>query len=309
MQASPNEEPGGLEALMEAFQQASREGNPAEVERLSTELMRRLSEEAAEEPDEDLRLKLEAHEHESRAEWDNAEACYRRGLELAEAAGEECALFKAHYDLSSLYHLLDRHEESLERARSAVEIARTTDLIPLLAMGLESLATSLIQSGDLPGALSAAEEVVTLSGSDPAFRLHRARGLVLCARSRAEAEPKTAEKHLKAAWELLSPYSESTLLAGYQSALASWWEATSRIRRTRGDLAGAAEAMGRTVQFRRTVSQAPQLAGPYKYNTLAVALHRYRAALLAAGDEVGATEARLEARRIRLGIGLPELQG
>ena len=97
------------------------------------------------------------------------------------------------------------------------------------------------------------------------------------------------------------------MFAGVQSGLASWWEVTARIRTLQEDYLGAAAAYGIAVNFRRIVSQAPQLEGPYKFNSLAIALHRHALALLAANDVAGATQAFKESRSIRERIGLPPI--
>ena len=57
--------------------------------------------------------------------------------------------------------------------------------------------------------------------------------------------------------------------------------------------------MSKAVEFRRTVSQLPQLAGPHKYHALAKALQQYAAALLAAGEAEAAAGASDESRQIQ----------
>jgi hypothetical protein len=141
------------------------------------------------------------------------------------------------------------------------------------------------------------------------YDLSQGRALVLRARCSVHLmDLPAAEADLDAAWALLAPGAGASLLAGNQSALAHWWETTARLRSVRQDFQGAADALATAVEFRRTVSQATQLAGPYKFNSLAVTLRRYGLALLAANDVAGATEAFNESRSIRRQIGLPDFE-
>ena len=73
------------------------------------------------------------------------------------------------------------------------------------------------------------------------------------------------------------------------------------------DFAGAAQPMGKAVEFRRTVSQLPQLDGPHKHHALAKALQEYSVALWAAGEVDAATGAFDESGKIqqKTGIAIP----
>jgi tetratricopeptide (TPR) repeat protein len=114
-----------------------------------------------------------------------------------------------------------------------------------------------------------------------------------------------AQADLAAAWPLLEPHSSSVMMAGFQSGLANWWSVTAALRHQRGDFPGAAMAVGEAVTYRRRVSQAPQLEGPYKFSYLADSLHKLGLALLAVEDVKGAEEAFQEGRAIREAIGQP----
>ena len=137
---------------------------------------------------------------------------------------------------------------------------------------------------------------------------NRARALLLRARCRLEhGQVSQAGQDLDVAWRILEPQAKATMFAGVQSGLANWWEITAGIKTHSKDFAGAAEAMGKAVEFRRTVSQLPQLAGPHKYYSLAKGLQKYGVALLAAGEVEPATEAFDESQKIQeqTGIAIP----
>jgi len=299
-----------FESLLQAFQDAVERGETGEAEAISLECLALADAELSEEPSEELRLVMEAHEREDRADWAGAETLYLRILELADAEGHEMRQCKAHGDLSALYHLCGRQQEALEQARAAVETGRLAEMVPLLAPALEALGRELLACGDVPGALAVANESVVLCADDKLFELLWARGLTLRGRCAVElGDLPAAEADLKTSYEALAPHAEATLMAGYQSGLANWWEVTSRLRSARQDLTGAAEALARAVEFRRNVSYAPQLAGPYKFHSLAKTLHRYAAALAAAGDAPASAQAGGEARAIEERLGVPRGNG
>lgn len=97
------------------------------------------------------------------------------------------------------------------------------------------------------------------------------------------------------------------MFSAVKAGLASWWEVTARVRSESNDPAGAAEALGKAVEFRRIVSQMPQLDGPERFFWLADTLQKYGVALTAAGDPEAAIKAFDECRRIcqEIGGGVP----
>jgi hypothetical protein len=132
----------------------------------------------------------------------------------------------------------------------------------------------------------------------------RARALLMRARCRLEqCQVSQAEQDLELAWRILAPQAKAGMFAGVQGSLAVWWEITARIRTQSKDFMAAAKAMGKAVEFRRTVSQLPQLAGPHKHHALAKALQEYSVALMAAGEVEAATGAFDESRKIQQKIG------
>jgi tetratricopeptide (TPR) repeat protein len=136
------------------------------------------------------------------------------------------------------------------------------------------------------------------------YNVQRARALLMRARCRvAQHQIPEAQRDLDDAWQLLAPLAESSMFAGVQGSLANWWEVTARIRTASRDLAGAAEALGKAVEFRRIVSQLPQLEGPQKFFWLANTLQDYSAALEAVGNPDAAMKAFDESRVIYLKIG------
>jgi hypothetical protein len=116
-----------------------------------------------------------------------------------------------------------------------------------------------------------------------------------------------AEQDLEVAWRILAPQAKTKMFSGIQSSLAVWWEITAQIRTQSKDFEAAAQAMGHAIEFRRSVSQLPQHAGPHKHHALAKELQEYSIALAAAGDVEAAIGAFDESREIqqRIGIAIP----
>jgi len=206
-----------VERLLKAFHGAQERGDFEEAEAVGVQCLALAAEQAEKNPSESLRLTQEAHAHEDAARWEQAKAAHRRVLVLAQAEGNQAAIFKA------------------------------------------------------------------------------------------KGEIFQAEQDLEVAWRILAPRAKATIFAGFQGSLAVWWEIKARIRTQAKDFAGAARAMAKAVEFRRTVSQLPQLEGPYKHHALAKALQEYSLALSAAGEVEAANAALDESRRIQheIGIAIP----
>lgn len=294
--------------LLEDFHAAQERGDFERAESIGIQCLAFAAEEAAKNPSEDLRLVMEAREHEDAARWEQAEAAHRRALALAEAAGHEGKKFKAHDDLSSLFAIRGMADKALQEAQAALEAARKSEITPLLSVALSGLFECLLTKGDMMSAAATAEEAIQVTPVGKMFDVLRARALLMRARCRVElGQVSQAEQDLEVAWRILAPQAKATMFSGIQSRLAVWWEITARIRTQAKDFAAAAQATGKAVEFRRLVSQLPQLAGPHKHHALAKALQEYSVALLAAGEVEAATEAFDESREIQqtTGIAIP----
>lgn len=185
-----------------------------------------------------------------------------------------------------------------------MEAARKTDMAPLLLMALAGLFQCHLMKGDMTLAAATAEEAVQITPAEKMYDAQRARSLLMRARCRMEqGQVSQAEQDLEVAWRILAPQAKAAMFAGVQGTLAVWWEITARIRTKSKDFAAAAQAMGKAVEFRRTVSQLPQLAGPHKHHALAKVLQDYSVALLAEGEVETATGAFDESRKIKQKIG------
>jgi tetratricopeptide (TPR) repeat protein len=294
------EQQGEFGRLIQAFHQAQERGEVEKAEALGVQCLLLASKVAEEEPSESLRLVEEACDHENAAQWEQAEEAHRSALALAEAAGNPAMIFKAHDDLSNLYIMRNMPDQALEEAQAALGAARKVYMLPLLTMALEGLAGCYLLVGAFAAAKDVADELVRIIPTEKMYDLQRARALVMRARCRMEqGEKSSAQADLEVAWPLLAPQATVIMFAGGQSALAHWWEVTARIRTDEKDTVGAAQAMGKAVEFRRTVSQLPQLGGPYKYYALARELQRYGVTLLAAKDVEAAVRAFEESRAIQ----------
>ena len=289
-----------FEQLLKAFHAAQESGDFEQAESIGAQCLVFAMEKAERNPSESLSLVQEAHEHEDAARWEQAEAAHRRVLALAEAEGNEAKIFKAHNHLRSLFAMRGAADKALQEAQAALEAARKTDMEVLLVAALGGLFQCHLMKGDMRLAAATAEEAVQLTPAEKLFDGQRARALLMRARSRLEqGRISQAEQDLEIAWRILAPRAKATMFAGVQGSLAVWWDITAQIRTRSKDFVGAAQAKGNAVEFRRTVSQLPQLAGPHKHHALAKVLQEYAVVLLAASEVEGAIAAFDESRNIQ----------
>lgn len=301
MNADENAEFG---RLLQAFQAARDRGDIKAAESIAAECLSFAADEQEKNPSENLRLLGEAREHENAARWEQAEIAHRQVLALAIAEADHVGTYKAHSDLGSMYTIRGITDRALLEAQSGVEAARKTNIETLLFVALGELSQCQLRIGDIASATATAEEAVRTVPTEKMYDLQRARAFVMRARCRVEQRQTIeAQSDLNIAWQLLEPQAEALMFAGVQSTLANWWEITARTRTESKDFAGAAEAFGKAVDFRRNVSQAPQLDGPHKYFWLASTLQQYSVALQAAGKVDAAISAFDESRRIHQKIG------
>ena len=295
---------GEFERLLKAFHSAQERGDFQQAESIGFQCLAFASEKTERNPSESVRLVQEAHEHEDAARWEQAEAAHRRALALAQAEGNEAMIFKAHDDLRSLYAICGMADKALQEAQATLEAARKTDMAPLLLIAMGGLFQCQLMKGDMTSAAATAEEAVQITPAEKMYDGQRARALLMRAQCRLErGQVSQAERDLEVAWRILAPQAKATMFAGVQGSLAVWWEITARIRAQAKDFAAAAQAMGKAVEFRRTVSQLPQLAGPHKHHALAKVLQEYSVALMAAGEVEAATGVFEESRKIQQKIG------
>jgi tetratricopeptide (TPR) repeat protein len=292
-----------LRALLENFRRAIEAKAPQELNELTPKFFQLGKDK---EMSKDLFYKKLAEQHEFAGRWEEAEKTYQLGLELAISNNNTHYIFKGYYDLSSLYSLLGKDNEALEAAIRGADFARQLGRNPTKPMAFRQLASLYIKHKESAKALDIIEEILRLPLKYGANEHQRASALILSAKCRLQIpDIDQALKDLDTSWSILAPFVAATALAGIQSSIANWWEVTSQVSRLLGDTAASVDSMQKAVDFRRTVSMAPQLNGPYKYAGLAAALKSYAEILTASGDLNAAKAAMAEAQEIRHSIHLP----
>jgi hypothetical protein len=276
------------------------------LEVVTEQIWQRFEDIAADEPGPWGGALNQAHQCEANHDWRGAEAAYLRAANAV--TGQPMLLAYTYDGLAALYDLLERHDEARAAARSASEAARTGSAPPLASLAILGEASLHLKARDLDSAHRMIDEALALVGGEDLADLQRAQALVLRAACflAAERVPE-ARLALAESWNLLAPHANVSGLAGRQNALAKWWAASAHSRTAEGDLPGAVQAWREAVSRRRLVALAPQVEGPYTWNSLAIALCDLGMALRAVGDEVGAGEALQESRSIRAAIGVPPL--
>jgi hypothetical protein len=290
--------------LLEELNDARERGDVEEEELLGLQCLAIASKHAEEDQSPWLRAVTHAHSLEGAKEWDLVELAYRDAVAAAKTEGLSGLIAKAHSDLSSHYARFGRDEEALREARSSVEAARG-DVPIIMAMSLELLAGRYLAMGRVEEASQTVQELLDSIGAETMYDFQRARGRILRARCRIEIrDAASAREDLDAAWPILEPHAAPSIMAGYQSALAGWWEVDAMVRTLLGDGAGAARSMQKSVEYRRMVAMAPQLEGPGKHTSLAKSLRKLAVALRAIGDVEAADKAMSESDAILEAVGI-----
>ena len=143
-------------ALLESYRVAVQRGETEAMEAAALRFMAFACEQSEKDPSADLRLNIQAHEHEAAGDWEKAEAAYRQVLALALAEKNAMLIFKAHSDLSGLYAFLGQKQRALEEATSATEAARGANMTPLLTRALENHARCWLDLGKTAAAAASA---------------------------------------------------------------------------------------------------------------------------------------------------------
>lgn len=294
------------EALLNAFRDALQDGDADAVEAAAARFFAHACEQNGKEFSPNVSLMQEAHEYEDTGAWDKAEMAYRQALSLAESQNSYVMVYKGREDLSALYRFLGRNEQALEEAKAALEAANRSEMQPLVGMALENMAHCWLYQGKGSQALQIAEEMVRSIPAEKLYETQKARALVLRAQCHVELhQPTETQDDLDAAWPLLAPLANVARFAGVQSGLANWWEVAAKLKFLHADFEGAVVAWRKAVEYRRTVSEAPQLEGPYKFAALARSLRSLGQALLAVEDVEGSEQALRESQEIRRNIQQP----
>jgi len=292
-------------ASFEEFANAIKTGNVAEAEAATQKIWQHVAETLDAEPSPWLEAMQDAHRCAAAFDWPAAEEAYTRAVRAgADQPGLECGAYR---ELSQFHRLFDREALALQTAHLATEAARRENIPSMLAMTLQVEAALHLHANDYTAAWKLIAEAFAALEEGPMHNLERALALLVRGAYLIEHERfPEAEADLTSARGLMEPWSEAHYAGGWQGAFASWWSATARLRSKRGDKPGAAAAWREVVARRRINAELPQLEGPYKHNSLAIALRDLGRALQDL-DAPLAEEAFAESRSLRRGIGLPPL--
>jgi hypothetical protein len=292
--------------LFEAYADAVNQGDVEEQESATLKIWQHLAERKDDEPSPWLQAMGDAHQCEAAFDWVGAEEAYKRAIQAT--ADQPTIQSGAYSQLSALYNLVNLDSLALEAAQSATQVARRDTIPSLLSLRLQAEAKFYLKAKDFQRTRTTLNEALAVIDEGPIHNLERAYALILHADcSTEEGDLTKAEADLASAWKLLEPHSQTFFAAGWQSGLAAWWATVARLRTQQNDGSAAVTAWREAVARRRIIAQLPQLEGPYKHNSLSVALLDLGRSLRQAGDRLAA-ESFQESCSIRRFIGLPPLQ-
>jgi len=249
-----------------------------------------------------------AHECEARFDWKGAKVAYREAV-VAGRADNLALQAKALGSLCALFNLLDEPDRALEVAVEAVAVARKVEKPWMRAHALKSALPSesvlRMRRGELEVARELLREEFELLREDEKMSEALVPGaLVRRALLNIKSEDfEAAQLDLNEAWPLLQARREWTFMTTYQAGFANWWTAKALLCAAQNDCDGEIEARREAVEFRFVVAQAPQLEGPFKWNSLAKAWFDLAMALRPV-DFAGSEEALDQSDMLRRNIGL-----
>jgi tetratricopeptide (TPR) repeat protein len=294
-------------AIIQEYTEAVNGRNIEEQEAVMLKVFQHLSDNQDDEPDPWLQALAEAHRCEAAFDWPRAEEAFKRAVEVS--ADQPALRSKALSHLSAFYDLIGLDVLSDEAQEESNQVARRSEMPVLHHVALMSEARIHLKAKNLDSAFAALAEASAGLQKGPRHDLQRAHTAILRAQCHLEDGAfDKAEADLSSVRGELETHSEAFLLAGWQSALASYWATTARLREQRGDLPGGVCAWREVVERRQIIASCPQLEGPYKYNWLARSLQCLGKALRQVEDDE-ATEMFEESSSIRRAIGLPALEG
>ncbi len=257
-----------------------------------------------ENPPDDWHLTVKASQCEDSADWDGAEAAYRRILD--EHADSGFSKFVAHKDLSALYHLIGKDREALEHARLASEAVRGDDCSILVAPALQREAILALDQSDVGAAVSLIDEGLAMLDDDPMTRQIRAS--LLISRARVAIPMKRlsdAKQDLDQAFVQLEPLAAMDQAAGVHRDLACYWKTVAHLCEAKGNRDGAVEAWTEAMNCAAHVMSLPHAAGVYSPAFFAKKLHGLAEALASQGSLDEAEQVRNTRHEVIGFIGLP----
>ena len=298
-----------FEELLRKSQEAAAAGNGKAVGELAIAMLARATQWALTHPSPEDAIYERARDCEAGGDWTEAESARKSILALAlqhPTTGYAC---KAHWELANHYATRGRIDEALAHAQAGLDSARKSDIPTLVHMALERQCRTLLQKGNVQGALDAIEEGLSLTPNEPLTSNSRARALTFRARCQARlGRFDDAEINLKEAAEILEPPDPDKAMPGVRSGMALWWRASSILCAQRNDWAGALKAAEEELTLQRFAASMPDFAGISTLTTLAETLAWLEVCCSASGLNDRAREAAAESDRIRDELNLPRLE-
>lgn len=242
------------------------------------------------------------------AEWPTALALIDDLGRAAANRGESHMVFVRLKRKIELLEGLGRIREAREIAREATRVARRDpEFTALVIMALDLEADLAIACGETREAYPLAEEALALAEKTGRSDLVRTRIWILLARCQiAHGDLDAAEAGLEAVFPLIDRMADGLILAGAQSSLARWHEATAGLHRARGELSQAVEHHGLAITRRRIVYETPHIARYISASALARSLRKLADLAEEIGDLSRAGTLLDESRHILKEARLPE---
>jgi tetratricopeptide (TPR) repeat protein len=278
--ADPN---GELARLLEEHRQAMDSGRFQDAQAMVPDLFSLAEQWSEQNPSVDHDLTLKADDCQERGDWEGAVAAHRAVLAIQDLNPMRCC--SAHGELRSLFRLLNRNDEALLAAQSAVTAARQADSEFLLAGSLQALAVCLMDRQEFEQSAALLEEALSILPPDLMYDQMRATTWVLRAEcGLLSGKLDGIQADLAKARAILEPAASSMAIAGgLHTDLARWWRVMAQTHAACGETDATVMAWQNAVQECRHVVSLPHTQNVRTKAALAFMLAGLAQAQTAAG--------------------------
>lgn len=291
-----------FEQMIARWSETSEVGDHEEASILGEQILEYVGENADWENDPELQLSAIAAHCEQSGDWEGAEQAYQQQLAMSDNG---FGRIRPHWNLASLYDLLDRDDDALHHLRLALAKARSEDSKVTLAMALERVAWALLRKSEFVECEQLLSELIHVLPREKHSEHLRASADILkaawlVARERyMEAEATLASAH-DALQARLFPGA-----AGIVGELSAWHRVNAELQEQSGNQLQAMDSWKQAVKLARQLDRIPHASDVYSKVTIARRLTQRANYLERTGHPWGAACDRWRARRIRRSLRLP----
>jgi tetratricopeptide (TPR) repeat protein len=281
------------------FVKAVNEKSDAEAASIGWQMLLRAGTEALSNPSPSVFWMTKAAECEDVGNWAAAEDARKKALEAGMEHVNPAYAVKPHLDLASLYTILGRSEEALKHVEAALEVARKSELTPLLLLALEARLKCDCDNDTLREIRSTAMDRLGTLDEGRIFHHTKARLLLVEAEcSLMLGETDLAWEHLTKAQAFTVDWGENEFMAGHQACRARAAKVRASLHAARAEWEQAILAHSEAVAREKSINSQDHVRGLRSRHQFAKTLAGFADYLERGGRVNEAAQVREESRRL-----------